>query len=143
MSQVKSNVSLPRFGTWLDDLWNADRFFNDRSFSKELVPAVNVKEKEGSFEVELTAPGLKKDDFKVHVEHGVLTVSCEMQKEEEEKLEKFTRKEFHYNAFSRSFSLPDNVEEDGLQACYENGLLKISLAKRVAPTVKKKEIEVK
>jgi HSP20 family protein len=110
--------------------------------SKDLFPAVNVKDRESSYEIELTAPGLRKEDFNIHIENGVLTISSESSKEEEEKNEKFTRKEFRYNAFSRSFSLPDNAKEDDLKALYENGLLKVTIAKKQIESPKRKQIEV-
>jgi len=144
MSLTKHNPVFPDLQRWLDDFWPGDKLFGDRSFTKDLFPAVNVKDKETTYEIELTAPGLKKEDFKIHVEHGVLSISSESKKEEEEKNENFTRKEFSYSAFSRSFRLPDNVKEEDVQAKYENGLLKLTLNKKqveAAPT--KKQIEVK
>ena len=142
MSLIKRSSSFPSVNTWMDDLWNSDRFFSDRLFSKELIPAVNVKENDQSFLIEMTAPGLKKEDFKIHVENGVLTISCGSNKEEDEKNEVFTRKEFHYNSFSRSFSLPDNVSDEDLKANYENGLLKVTLLKKEIEAPRKKQIEV-
>lgn len=142
MSIIKSNPNFPGLPSWMDDFWNTDRLFSDRFFTKELLPAVNVKEKDDSFEIELTAPGLKKEDFNINIENRMLTISSETKKEEEEKNEKFTRKEFNYSAFSRSFSLPDNVTEDDLSARYENGLLKITLAKKQLEAPKKKEIAI-
>jgi HSP20 family protein len=138
---LKKN-ELPSIMNWMDDFWNSDRFFGDRLVSKDLFPAVNVKDRESSYEIELTAPGLRKEDFNIHIENGVLTISSESSKEEEEKNEKFTRKEFRYNAFSRSFSLPDNAKEDDLKALYENGLLKVTIAKKQIESPKRKQIEV-
>lgn len=142
MSIIKSNSNFQGLSSWMDDFWNTDRLFSDRFFSKELMPAVNVKERDDSFEIELTAPGLKKEDFKINIENRMLMISSETKKEEEEKNEKFTRKEFNYSAFSRSFSLPENVTEDDLSAKYENGLLKITLAKKQLEAPKKKEIAI-
>jgi HSP20 family protein len=138
---LKKN-ELPSIMNWMDDFWNSDRFFGDRLVSKDLFPAVNVKDRESSYEIELTAPGLRKEDFNIHIENGVLSISSESSKEEEEKNEKFTRKEFQYNAFSRSFSLPDNAKEDDLKALYENGLLKVTIAKKQIESPKRKQIEV-
>lgn len=142
MAIMKNAAAFPSFANWMDDFWNTDRLFNDQFFTKELFPAVNVKEKDDSFEIEMTAPGLKKEDFKIQIENGVLNISSETKREEEEKNEKFTRKEFNYSSFSRSFSLPENVSQENLAAKYENGLLKITLAKKQVEMPKKKQIEV-
>ena len=143
MSLLKNTNSFPSLRSWMDDFWNTDKVFNDPFFSKELMPAVNVKEKDTSYEIELTAPGLKKEDFKLHVENGVLTISSETRKEEEEKNEKFTRKEFSYQSFSRSFNLPENAKLDDIQAKYENGLLLVSLPKKqIVAAPQKKHIEI-
>lgn len=142
MAILKNPAAFPAIANWMDDFWNTDKLFNDHFFAKELFPAVNVKEKDDSFEIEMTAPGLKKEDFKIQIENGVLNISSETRREEEEKNEKFTRKEFNYSSFSRSFSLPENVTEEDLAAKYENGLLKIKLAKKQVEMPKKKQIEV-
>ena len=143
MSLLKNNPAFPNLKGWMDDFWHSDKLFSDRLFSKDLFPAVNVKDKEQTYEIELTAPGLKKEDFTIHVENGVLHISSETKKEEEEKNEKFTRKEFSYSSFSRAFSLPENVKEEDVQAKYENGLLKVTLSKKqVEAAPSKKQIEV-
>jgi len=91
------------------------------------MPAVNVKEDTDSYTVSLAAPGLKKEDFKLDIEGNMLTISCEKEEQEEEKNEKFTRKEYDYFSFSRSFTLPEDVKQDGIDAHYENGVLNIRL----------------
>lgn len=141
MSLTK-NPQFPSLKSWMDDFWNTDKFFSDRFATKDLFSAVNVKDRENTYEIELTAPGLKKEDFKIHVENGVLSISCETKKEEEEKNEKFTRKEFSYSAFSRSFSVPENVADEDVEARYENGLLRLTLKKKAVEAPKKKQIEV-
>lgn len=141
MSLIK-NPQFPSLKSWMDDFWNTDKLFSDRFTTRELFPAVNVKDRENTYEIELTAPGLKKEDFKIHVENGVLTISSETKKEEEEKNEKFTRKEFSYSAFSRSFSVPENVADEDVKAHYENGLLRLTLKKKALETPRKKQIEV-
>jgi len=108
------------------------------------MPAVNVKETEKAFELEVAAPGLSKKDFKVTAEGGVLTVSSESKQEKEEKEKDYTRKEFNYSSFSRSFTLPENVNEEDIKAIYEDGVLRLSIAKKVISQPKmKKAIEVK
>lgn len=103
------------------------------------MPAVNVKENPDDYTVSLAAPGLKKEDFKIDMEGNMLTISCEKEAQEEEKDEKYTRKEYNYFSFSRSFTLPDDVKQDAIDARYEDGVLNIRLprleeAKKLAAT---------
>lgn len=117
-------------GSWLSDFFDNDRFFDSDWMKKQSVPAVNVKETEKGFDIELAAPGLSKNDFKITVDNRVLTISSEKREEKEQKEKEYTRKEFSYSSFSRSFALPENVNEDGIKATYENGLLNVSLLKK-------------
>lgn len=131
-------------GNLLSDFFDNDRFFDSDWFKKQSVPAVNVRETEKNFEIEVAAPGLSKKDFKITVDNGVLTISSEKKEEKEQKEKDYTRKEFSYSSFSRSFTLPENVNEDDVKANYEDGLLKLNVAKRVIAQPKaKKAIEVK
>jgi HSP20 family protein len=93
------------------------------------VPAVNVSENGNDFKVSLAAPGLKKEDFKIDVDGNMLTISAETKEEKREKDEKYTRKEYNYSSFSRSFTLPDTVNKDKIEAAYENGVLQLTLPK--------------
>lgn len=129
--------------SWLSDFFDKDRFFDSDLMRNQTVPSVNVKENEKNFEVEMAAPGLSKKDFKITAENGVLTISSEKKEEKEEKNKDYTRKEFSYNSFSRSFTLPENTNEDDIKATYENGLLKLSIAKKtIAQAKAHKAIEV-
>ncbi|MFT3845262.1 MAG: Hsp20/alpha crystallin family protein [Lacibacter sp.] len=94
------------------------------------VPAVNVVENKNDYIVSLAVPGMKKEDFNIDVEGNMLTISCEKEDKKEEKEEKFTRKEYNYSSFSRSFTLPDEVNRESIEANYENGLLKLVLPKK-------------
>lgn len=145
MSLIKrSDWPLLMNGNLLSDFFDNDRFFDSDWFKKQSVPAVNVKEKEKSFEIEVAAPGLSKKDFNIMVENGVLTISSEKKEEKEQKEKDYTRQEFSYSSFSRSFTLPENVNEDDVKANYEDGLLKLTVAKKVINQPKaKKAIEVK
>ena len=91
------------------------------------MPAVNVGENMDSYIVSLAAPGLKKEDFKIGIEGNMLTISCEKEMEEEQKNVKFTRKEYSFYSFSRSFTIPEDVRMDAIDAHYENGVLNIML----------------
>ena len=108
--------------------WNTSNF----SMAGTTVPAVNVRETAETFEVEMAAPGMKKEDFKVELNNNVLTISSELKHEEENKQdEKWTRKEFSYQTFQRSFQLSrEAVDADNIQAKYENGVLHLTIPKR-------------
>lgn len=90
-------------------------------------PAVNIKENAEDFELEIAAPGLKKDDFKVTVEEGVLTISCE---KEEQSQEAYLKREFGYGKFQRAFELGETINQEDINAKYENGILRLVLAKK-------------
>ena len=110
--------------------WN-EWFDNGGSLGKTMtMPAVNVREDKDSYTVSLAAPGLKKEDFNVDVEGNMLTISSEKEEKKEEGDEKFTRKEYSYSAFSRSFNLPEDVKQDAIDARYENGVLNIRLPRK-------------
>jgi len=93
------------------------------------VPAVNIQEDEKQFLLELAVPGMKKDDFKIDLENQVLTISSEIKEETEETENNYTRREFVYNSFSRSFTLPKSIVSEKIKADYKVGILKISLPK--------------
>ncbi len=117
-------------GSLLSDLFEDDRFFNSPWLAGRSMPAVNVKETEKNFEIEVAAPGYSKKDFTIAVENGLLTVSAEKQEEKEKKEDNYTRREFGYASFSRSFNLPQNTNEDDINARYEDGILKLSISKK-------------
>ena len=93
------------------------------------VPAVNVKESAAAFHLELAAPGLKKEDIKVNVENNTLTIGYQPAEKANETTEKFTRQEFGFTAFERSFRLPKSVNADGINASYTDGILTVELPK--------------
>lgn len=119
----------------LDDFLTRNIFdwgFANNSNTGTTVPAVNVKETTESFEVEVAAPGMTKEDFKVELNNDMLTIMSEKKEEHEEKEgEKYSRKEFSYQSFQRSFQLSkDAVDADKIQAKYENGVLRLLIPKR-------------
>jgi HSP20 family protein len=121
---------------WFDNggLWN--RTMN--------IPAVNITENKDEFQVSLAVPGMKKDDFKIDVNGTMLTISSEKEESTEEKDKKFTRKEYNYSSFSRSFTLPEEINKEKIEARYENGVLKIALPrKEEAKKITAKHIAVK
>jgi HSP20 family protein len=143
MSLIKrNNGNAPAVRTFFSDFFDNDKFFSQPLFKEDWFPSVNVVDGEKSYEIELAAPGFKKEDFRINVENGILNISAETKAEEEEKKKNFTRREFSYNSFSRSFTLPENASEDKIEAKYENGVLKLDLAKKALAAPKKKEIAV-
>lgn len=136
MTLVKRNGSLINsLPNLFDDWFSRDLFdWSNSNFSNTgtTLPAVNVKETPETFEVEMAAPGMKKDDFKVELNNNVLTISSERKNENEHKEgENYTRKEFSYQSFQRSFQLSrEAVDADNIHAKYENGVLHLTIPKR-------------
>ena len=93
-------------------------------------PAVNITENKNHFEISVAAPGLKKGDFNIDVEGNTLTISSEKEENKEEKYARHTRKEYSYSSFSRSFTLPETVKQDNIEAVYVDGVLKLTLPKK-------------
>jgi HSP20 family protein len=150
MSQVVKKPSLfPTFPTFFDDFFTKDFFdWNDKNFAKvgSTLPSVNLKETDKEYHLELAAPGMKKDDFKVELLNGILNIRAEkrIEKEEKNKEGNFLRREFSYESFHRSFSMPDNVKEDKISAVYKDGILHIGIDKKEPKAViTPKAIEVK
>ena len=124
----------------LDDVFN--RSIGDFIGSDALVyqPAVNVAETGTSFNVEVAAPGFEKQNFTVKVEQGILTISAQREEKQDETDTRYTRREFRFESFQRSFKLPELVNQDAVTAVYENGVLLVKLpkkeeAKAVAKTI--------
>lgn len=110
---------------WMD--WTNSNF----SDTNTTMPAVNVKETNDEFEIEVAAPGMKKDDFKVNLENNVLTIESEKKEEQKQNEGDYTRREFSYQSFKRSFNIPENqVNGDHIEAKYNEGILCITLPKR-------------
>ncbi|MGN6494481.1 MAG: Hsp20/alpha crystallin family protein [Agriterribacter sp.] len=108
------------------------------------IPAVNVTEQKNEYQLSVAAPGMKKNDFKVDVDGNILTISAEKEESKEEKEKKFSRKEYSFSSFSRSFTMPDEVEKEKIEATYEDGILKLSLPRKApAKSSQAKQIAVK
>ncbi len=94
------------------------------------MPAVNITESKDDFKINVAAPGLSKEDFKIDLHNKTLTLSTEKKENSEESNEKFTRREFSYSSFKRSFGLPDMVDSENINATYKDGILMIEIPKR-------------
>jgi HSP20 family protein len=140
MTLIKQRGSYPSMRSLLEDFWNNDTLVEDRFWNTRVnLPAVNIIEKDDKFLIEMAAPGLRKEDFKINIENGILQIDSESQREEEEEKDNYTRKEFSYSSFSRSFTLPENASEENIAANYENGVLKLKLQKLKSETSHKKK----
>lgn len=138
---VKSN-STPSLRSMMEDFWNNDRFFTLPFLNQELLPAVNIRDTKDNYELEVAAPGFKKDDFNISTENGLLTISAETSEEHNEEKKNYTRKEFSNASFTRTFRLPDNVDNEHIKANYNHGLLTIDIRKTKQDTTEKKKISI-
>ena len=111
-------------------------------YRKWNVPAVNILENDSNFEIKLAAPGMNKQDFKINIEENNLVVSASATEQSQDKNERFTRKEFSFASFSRSFALPENANIDAIQAQYENGIMNIVIPKQEPTKPKVKEVTI-
>jgi len=147
MTLVKFNRPVSRnFGNLVDDFFSeVPALFNEsfnKSVSNVFVP-VNVKESEGSYQLDVVAPGFDKSDFKVNVDGNILTVSAEKKAEEKKESEKQVRNEYKYRSFKRSFTLDEKTDAAGIEASYINGVLTLNLPKKAEVKEAVKEISVK
>lgn len=140
----KKKSELPVWGDMFGNFFSNDwlNFPQNFNASQGTFPAVNVKDTEKSFEIEMAVPGKKKEDFKIDLNERVLSVSTESREEKEEKDERYTRREFHYSSFSRSFRLPEIADGESCTASYSDGILKISVPKKDAKTPGVKTIAI-
>ncbi len=142
----RGSIGLPSvfddfFKPW-NEWFSKDENFWGHSLS---MPSVNITEDAGGYNVALAAPGLKREDFKIDISGNMITISSEKEESKEEKEKKFTRKEYNYASFSRSFNLPGDVNEDRIEAKYNDGVLNVLLPRKeeLKKNNEKKQIEVK
>ncbi|NOX84624.1 MAG: Hsp20/alpha crystallin family protein [Chlorobi bacterium] len=140
MQLVKRNDDW-RLPTIWEDFFSND-LFNFPSFmaTGTTVPAVNISETENEYMVEMAAPGMKKSDFNINLDDRVLTISSEKKEEKEEKEKNFTKKEFSYQSFERSFTLPETVDQEKIMAKYADGVLKVILPKKEEAKAKSSKV---
>lgn len=127
-----SNINFPSWSDWLDDVFNRDfpSVMTSNFNSGMTLPKVNIKESADAFTVEMAIPGLKKSDFHIDIENQSLCISTEIKQENEQSEENYTRREFGYSSFKRTFSLPESVDDDKIDAKYSDGILSILLPKK-------------
>jgi len=136
----KNHAVNPFFSDVFDSILN-DSFLSDKLAS--LVPAVNISETETQFHIELAAPGLKKEDFKISLDKNVLSVSADKKTENVEEGKKFSKREYSYNSFTRSFTLPEAADQGKIEAEYADGILKLNVTKKEEAKIQTREIAVK
>jgi len=137
--EKKNNVLLPGFNDIFDSVIS-DTFFSDRKISN--VPAVNISEMTDAYCIDLAAPGLKKEHFKINLEKDILTISCANEQETTSDERSYNRKEFSYHAFTRAFTLPESADADRIEATYADGILSIKLPKKEEAKIVSKQIEI-
>ena len=133
-SLAKTNrvSNFPSLSTWLDDFSLVDfPSLVSSNFNKGIsLPKVNIKEAADAFIVEMAVPGLKKSDFNIHLENKLLTISAELSEEHENQDKTYTRREFGYSSFKRTFTLPETVNDSKINASYNDGILHVYLPKK-------------
>jgi HSP20 family protein len=127
------------------DFFDVENFFNKPLFNdmpNMHFPAVNISETDTAYDIELAVPGFKKEDFNLKVEDDVLTISAEAKTEENTEEKNYSRREYHYASFQRSFRLPDNAKDDDIKAGYTDGMLKLTIPKTTETVKATKEIKI-
>ena len=136
----RNKTLLPGFSDVFDSILN-DTFFSDRMITR--VPAVNISESENNYHVELAAPGLKKEDFKLNLERNQLIISVEQSLDHQDNQKNYSKREYSYSSFVRSFTLPESADDGQIEASYTDGILRIDIAKREEAKAVRRQIEIK
>ncbi len=137
MSLIKRDLPmLNNLTDFFDDDWLQARFTNDWT------PSVNVIENEKNYEIEMAAPGMRKEDFHVTLENGLLTIRGTTENEKEEDTRRYTRREFTTRSFIKSFTLPKNVDMEEMTAKYDDGILRLTILKKETEILPKKEVVI-
>ncbi len=136
-SQPGTDVIGKRFSDIMDE------FFNDAVTNRQntFAPKIDISETENQYVIDVTLPGMKKDDIQLDLEKGRLTISGERQFEKEKDGKTYHRVESHYGSFTRSFQLPDDVKDDSINATYQDGILNITIDK--SEEKMKRQIKIK
>ena len=145
MSLVKFNdkrnsALLPGFNDVFESFFN-EAFLSDRMVNR--VPAVNISETEENYHIELAAPGLKKEDFKLDLDRNTLSVSVEVSSDQKTDQKNYSKREYSYSSFVRSFTLPESADNSNVNASYNDGVLRVDIAKREEAKNIRRQIEIK
>ncbi|WP_347374851.1 Hsp20/alpha crystallin family protein [Aequorivita sp. Q41] len=141
MKTVSNNsIWLPSL---LDNLFTENRLDALKNYETFSIPAINIHENLPNFVIELAAPGLKKENFTIEAEENILKITSKSVAEKEDNdTTRYTRREFNYKNFERSFKLPENIKIEDIQASYESGILRITLPKIEEKKTLKKMVEI-
>ena len=141
---AKSNGTKPAFSLF-DELFSPVNYWLEDFGNKVsgFFPPVNIRETEDSYALEVVAPGMEKADFKIKTEGDTLFISAEKKEEKKEEKDKLVHSEYSYRSFNRSFTLNDDIDQQGVAATYTDGVLHVSLPKKEEKIIKPKEIAVK
>ncbi len=139
----RTNPMFPMLSDLLEDFFSTD-IFKDMPAVQSSIPAVNIKETDKAYVIELAAPGLKKEDFEIDLDNNVLTISYQKKDEKKEEEANYTRREFFFTEFKRSFTLPETADVEKIDAKYKDGILEITIEKKDEAKVKpRKKIQIK
>lgn len=132
LANNNSNQNFPTVSNWLEDIFNRDlpAVFTSNFNTGITLPKVNIKETADAFMVEMAVPGLKKSDFQLDLDNQTLSISTERKEENERQEDNYTRREFGYSSFKRIFTLPESVDDEKINANYQDGILSILLPKK-------------
>ncbi|HEX4959065.1 MAG TPA: Hsp20/alpha crystallin family protein [Lacibacter sp.] len=142
MTMIKVNHPAQRnLNSFIDEFFNELPAFG-RNINNLFTPAVNIVENNEAYHLELMAPGRNKEDFSIAIDKNLLTISYEKKEETKQEDVKTVRREFSFQSFKRSFNLDEKINADGIQAKYENGILKLLLPKKAEVTQPVKSITI-
>lgn len=142
MTIIKKRQEVPVFGDVLSNLFE-DRFFEPlKNASIKRTPSVNIFENDEDFRIQLAIPGMSKSDFNIDIKENTLAISAEKTEDNIDKSANYTVREFNYSNFNRVFTLPKNVNKDGISAKYTEGILEISIPKVMEEKSINKRIEI-
>ena len=144
MAIIKSSNQVPVFGSFFSDFIDNNNFWGNNLYGQSSMPAVNIKEKNNEYRIEVAAPGIPKDHIKVHVDNNILTIEGENSYKNEEKEDgEYTRREFSHEAFMRKFTLPQSADPNNIHAKFQDGILNINIPKKEeAKKTGSKEIKI-
>ncbi len=131
-SLAKSTLDFPTWSDWIDNFFSSDlpSVFTSNFNTGMTLPKVNIRETADAFWVEMAVPGMKKSDFHIDLDNQLLSISTELKQEEERQEDNYTRREFGYSSFKRTFTLPESVDDFKINASYNDGILNIHLPKK-------------
>lgn len=131
-SLAKTTLDFPTWSNWIDNFFNSElpSVFTANFNTGMTLPKVNVKETTDAYWVEMAVPGMKKSDFHIDLDNQLLSISTEVNQEEETKENNYTRQEFGYSSFKRTFTLPESVDDSKINASYNDGILSVHLPKK-------------